>query len=91
MKSIDKRGALDDRRDDAEQQEGKGSQQADVPFALGLTFGDLGEGGSAAELDVVDPPYSPFPGSMYTEKLTWRRRPIHCPCSATMKRKARLP
>jgi hypothetical protein len=31
------------------------SEQADVPFALGLTPGNLGEGGNAAEPDVVDP------------------------------------
>jgi hypothetical protein len=47
-------GAIDDRRNDAGRQEGEGSEQADVPFALGLTRGNLGEGGNAAEPDVVD-------------------------------------
>jgi hypothetical protein len=35
--------------------EGEGSEQADVPFTLGLTPGNPGEGGNAAEPDVVDP------------------------------------
>ena len=35
--------------------EGEGSQQADVPFALGLTLSNLGEGSNTAEPDVVDP------------------------------------
>ena len=44
---IRRRGAIDDRRNDAGRQEGEGSEQADVPFALGLTLGNLGEGGNA--------------------------------------------
>jgi hypothetical protein len=36
-------------------QEGEGSEQADVPFALGLTLGNPGEGCNAAEPYVVDP------------------------------------
>jgi hypothetical protein len=39
------RGAIDDRHNDARRQEGKRDEQADVPFALGLTLGNLGEGG----------------------------------------------
>ena len=54
-REIRRRGAIDDRRNDAGRQEGEGSEQADVPFALGLTLGNLGEGGNAAEPDVVDP------------------------------------
>ena len=46
---VRRRGAIDDRRNDAGRQEGEGSQQAHVPFALGLTLGNPGEGGNAAE------------------------------------------
>jgi hypothetical protein len=48
-------GAIDDRRNDAGRQEGEGSQHADVPFALGLPFGNPGEGGNSAEPDILDP------------------------------------
>src|SRR6202030_3335282 len=54
-REVPRRGAIDDRRNDPGRQEGDGSQQADVPFALGLTLGNLGEGANAAEPDVVDP------------------------------------
>jgi hypothetical protein len=33
-----RRGAIDDRRNDAGRQEGEGSEEADVPFAQGLTL-----------------------------------------------------
>jgi len=36
-REVRRRGAIDDRRNDAGRQEGEGSEQADVPFALGLT------------------------------------------------------
>ena len=52
---VRRRGAIDDRRNDAGRQEGEGSQQADVPFALGFMFGDLSEGGKAAEPNALDP------------------------------------
>ena len=45
--------AIDDRRNDAGRQEGEGSEQADVPFTLGFTLGNPGEGCNAAEPDVV--------------------------------------
>jgi hypothetical protein len=35
--------------------ETKGRQQADMPFALGFTLGNLGEAGDPTEPDVVDP------------------------------------
>jgi hypothetical protein len=47
--------AIDDGRNDAGRQESEGSEQANVPFALGLTLGYLGEGANAAKPDVVDP------------------------------------
>ena len=53
-------GAIDDRRNDAGRQEGERSQQADVPFPLGLTLGDLGEGANGADPDVVDPSPGPW-------------------------------
>jgi hypothetical protein len=46
---------INDRRDDAGRNEGEGCQQADVPFALGFTLGNLGERGDPTEPDVVDP------------------------------------
>ena len=46
---IRRRDTVDDRRNDAGRQEGEGSEQADVPFALHLTLGDLGERATAAE------------------------------------------
>jgi len=48
-REIRRRCAIDDCRNDAGRQKGNGSEQADVPFALGFMFGDLGEGGKAAE------------------------------------------
>ncbi len=60
-REVRRRGAIDDRRNDAGRQEGEGSEQADVPFALGLTLGDLGEGGNAAEPDIV---IRPIPGAL---------------------------
>ena len=54
-REIRRRCAIGDRRDDARRKEGERSEQADVPFAHGLPFGNLGEGGNAAEPDVVDP------------------------------------
>jgi hypothetical protein len=41
-------GAIDDRRNDARRQEGKGGEQADVPFAPHLPLGNLGERANAA-------------------------------------------
>jgi len=38
--------AINDRCDDPGRNEGEGCQQADVPFALGFTLGNLGEGGA---------------------------------------------
>jgi hypothetical protein len=55
VRSVRRRGAIGNRRNDAGRQEGEGSEQADVPFAMGLTRGNLGEGGNAVEPDVVDP------------------------------------
>ena len=45
----------DGHNNDAGRQEGEGSEQADVPFTLGFTLGNPGEGCNAAEPDVVDP------------------------------------
>ena len=52
---IRRRCAIGDRHDDVGRKESEGSEQADVPFAHGLPFGNPGEGGNAAEPDVVDP------------------------------------
>jgi hypothetical protein len=46
---IRRRCAIDDCGNDAGRQKSEGSEQADVPFALGFMFGDLSEGGKAAE------------------------------------------
>ena len=46
-----RRRAIDDRRKDTRPQEGEGSDQTDVPFALSLPFDNFGEGGNAAEPD----------------------------------------
>ena len=54
-REIRRRGAIDDRRNDAGRNEGEGCQQADVPFTLGFALGNLGEGGNSTEPDVVDP------------------------------------
>ena len=54
-REVRRRGAIDDRRNDARRKEGKGGEQADVPFALPLPLGNLGERANAAEPDVVDP------------------------------------
>src|ERR1700731_3537977 len=54
-REVRRRGAIDDRRNDARRKEGKGGEQTDMPFALRLTLGNLGEGANAAEPDVVDP------------------------------------
>ena len=35
-REIRRRGAIDDRRNDTGREEGEGSEQTDVPFALGL-------------------------------------------------------
>src|SRR3984893_19090722 len=51
-REVRRRGAIDDRRNDAGRKEGKGGEQADVPFALPLTLGNLGERANAAEPDV---------------------------------------
>jgi hypothetical protein len=53
--SIRRRGPIADRRNDARRQEGKRSQQTDVPFSLDLTLGNLGERANAAKPDFVDP------------------------------------
>src|ERR1700730_2135368 len=45
----------DGHNNDAGRQEGEGSEQADVPFTLGFTLGNPGEGCNAAEPYVVDP------------------------------------
>src|SRR5713101_3341595 len=42
-REIRRRGSIDDRRNDTGRNEGERSQQADVPFALSFTPGDLGE------------------------------------------------
>jgi hypothetical protein len=47
---ISRRGAVDDRRNDAGRNEGEGRQQTDVPFALGFALCDLGEGGNPTEM-----------------------------------------
>jgi hypothetical protein len=52
-REIRRRRAIDDRRNDTGPQEGEGSEQTDVPFALGLPFDNLGGGGYAAEPDIV--------------------------------------
>ena len=49
------RRAINDGRDDARRNEGEGSQQTNVTFGLTFPFGDLGEGGSSAEPNVLDP------------------------------------
>jgi hypothetical protein len=49
-REIRRRRAIDDRRNDTGPQEG--SEQTDVPFALGLPFDNFGEGGNAAEPDI---------------------------------------
>jgi hypothetical protein len=54
-RKIRRRGPIADRRNDARRQEGKRSQQADVPLSLDLTLGNLGERTNAAEPDFVDP------------------------------------
>ena len=54
-REVRRRGAINDRRDDAGRHEGEGRQQADMPFALAFSLGDLGEGGNSTEPDVVDP------------------------------------
>ena len=54
-REVRRRGSINDRRNDARRQEGKGGEQADVPFALDLTLSNLGEGSNTAEPDVVDP------------------------------------
>jgi hypothetical protein len=54
-RKVRRRGPIDNRRNDARRQEGKGDEQADVPFSLDLTLGDLGEGASVAEPEIVDP------------------------------------
>ena len=41
-RKVRRRGPIDDRRNDARRQEGKRDEQADVPFSLDLTFGNLG-------------------------------------------------
>ena len=53
-RNVRRRGPLDDRRNDARRQEGKRDEQADVPFSLDLTLGDLGERANAAEPEIVD-------------------------------------
>ena len=53
-REIRRRCAIGDRCDDARRKEGERSEQADVPFAHGLPFGNPGEGGNAAEPDVVE-------------------------------------
>jgi hypothetical protein len=52
-REVRRRGSINDRRNDARPQEGKGGEQADVPFALDLTLSNLGKGSNAAE--PVDP------------------------------------
>ena len=54
-REVRRRGPIDDRRNYARRQEGKRSQQADVPFSLDLTLGDLGEGANATKPEIVDP------------------------------------
>jgi hypothetical protein len=56
--------------DDAGRQEGEGSEQADVPFALGPKLCDLGEGGNAAEPDVIDPSPS------FGKRTEWGCQPV---------------
>ena len=63
-----RRGAVHDCGNDAGRQEGEGSEQTNVPFALGLALGDLGEGGDTAEPDVVDP--SPGLGNCGEQSIT---------------------
>jgi hypothetical protein len=41
-----------DRRNDARRQEGKRDEQADVPFSLDVTLGDLGERADATKPEI---------------------------------------
>jgi hypothetical protein len=52
-REIRRRRAIDDRRNDMGTQEGRWSEQTDVPFALDLPFDNFGKGGNAAEPDIV--------------------------------------
>ncbi len=52
-REIRRRSAIDDRRNDAGRNEGKRCQLADVPFALGFTLCNFGEGGNSTDPDVV--------------------------------------
>ena len=60
-REIRRRRAIDDRRNGTGPQEGEGSEQTDVPFALGLPFDNLGEGGNAAE---PESSFDPSPGAL---------------------------
>jgi hypothetical protein len=44
-----------DRRNDAGRQEGEGSEQADVPFTLGFTLGNPGEGQAGCRRPIPGP------------------------------------
>jgi hypothetical protein len=54
-RKIRRRCGIDDCGNDAGRQKGEGSQQADVPFALGFMLGNLSEGGKPAEPNALDP------------------------------------
>src|ERR1700730_14213603 len=81
-REVRRRGAIDDRRNDAGRQEGEGSEQADVRFALGFTPGNPGEGCNAAE---------PYVATMGMSRL----KTLYCPriCSeaeAERERRAKI-
>ena len=47
---MGRRGAVDNRENDARRYEGERSQQADVPFSLSFTLGNLDEIGDSPSL-----------------------------------------
>lgn len=60
-REVHRRRAIVDRRNDTGPQEDEGSEQTHVPFALSLPFDNFGEGGNAAEPDIV---IRPIPGAL---------------------------
>src|ERR1700719_4144421 len=54
-RKIRRRCGINDCGNDAGRQKGEGSEQADVPFALGFMLGDLSEGGKPAEPNALGP------------------------------------
>jgi hypothetical protein len=76
-REICRRHAVDDRRNDTGPQEGEGSEQTDVLFALGLPFDNLGDGGNAAEPDMVIRPIPLGLGDGGEEFSSLALRPEH--------------